>query len=96
MEWLTNLELLAIIVLLWTMRPTDEPEPEPPPVPEPVPIAAPPPAVQNRVRVLLRPGTGAESLVCHLPAGHPDLNAYLDTPGYYLEHPDGTIEAGRQ
>lgn len=33
---------------------------------------------------------------CERPSGHPDLKEFLDTPGFYLKHPDGTIEEGIQ
>jgi hypothetical protein len=95
MEWLTNLELLAIIVLLLQMRLVDEPEPEPPPAPDPLPLSVPAAPTPTKIKVLQQT-PHAELLICSLPAGHPDLQTYRDTPGYFLQHPDGTIEAGVQ
>lgn len=49
----------------------------------------------KRVRVL-KMGSTADSPVATLPPGHPDLLTYLETPGFYLQHPDGSLDMGRQ
>lgn len=87
MEWLTNLELLAIIFLLLRYQPKPEPPPE-----ETVQVEPPTAPTQARVRVFCADG----SSIAWLRPDHPDLKVYRDAPGYWLEHPDGTIEAGRQ
>lgn len=49
----------------------------------------------KRVRVL-KMGATSDSPVATLPPGHPDLLTYLETPGFYLQHPDGSLDMGRQ
>lgn len=96
MEWITNVELAVIIGILlnvmFALAKSDDPNDTPIP-PQPVeytPVVQPKP--QEQAVVVLK----GQSVYARLRPDHPDLQEYRDTPGFFLVHPDGSVEPGVQ
>jgi len=65
---------------------------DPPPLTPPARGPAPVPAVAPDAVVILKDG----KRYCERDAQSHDIQEFLDTPGFFIQHPDGRIEAGKQ
>ena len=48
------------------------------------------------ISVFKKDSSGKERAYCARPADHPDIQKFLDAPGFYLRLPDGTVDPGKQ
>lgn len=96
MEWITNVELAVICGILlniwFSLDKSSDPDDTPiPPEPVEYTILTPAKPADSRITVLK-----GNQVYARLSPDHPDLKEYRDTPGFYLVHPDGSVEPGNQ